>query len=836
MAMPTLPSGWDNFSAAQKINWFNQNGVTADELRAVGVDQGTLDYMFANGYTGGAPVETEATVTRPRETVSQDTAQTVTQTPAAQESIQVGGATLPSGWDNFSPTQKINWFNQNGITPEQLREVGVGDDDINYMRSAGYTVGAPAATPDTTQPTGGITLPDGWSDFSAAQKINWFNQNGITPEQLREAGVDQGTIDYMHDAGYTVGSPSPVSDTVQAAGGTDTVQAAGGTDTVVASGDADTVKAGGGADTVVAGGGADTVEAGGGTDTVTAAGGNDTVSATTTWTSPTGITIQVPAGWENFTGQQKVDWFKSKNMTGSTLQALGIPATDIAGAIKLGLPSGASANFDTTVRGAPTTDRVGTGVAVTGESGLREGYAPYVQRLLERASAEADVPFQKYTGTSPLLESAKAGIANLTTPAQFLQGSNLAQAAGQGALEYGKYMPTAFTTGTFATPTSQVQTQGSPEEVKTDAVPKAQGGLMSLVGYDAGGAVDVGVNVPNMDGVYSHNVDDPNSRAHSANAVNNTTSSAQSATPNSYTVPANPNIQPTTYGGQNVTNVQASYMSPYMQNVVDVQQREAKRQADIANQAIGAKAAQAGAFGGSRHGLLESEANRNLMTQLGGIQAKGLQDAYTQGLGQFNIEQNRGLEAQKMSEQSRQFGAELGLKGLQTGIQSAQALGNLGQQQGYLDLATLKQMADLGTADRNFDYNEFLRAEKYPYENLTFMKNMLTGLPISAAATGIDPMSQALTGGLSTVALIDMLNKINTGSTGTTTTSDRRLKTDIQTIGVLDDGLKVYSYRYKSGGPMQIGVMADEVAVLRPQAYIKGGAGDGFDAVDYSKL
>jgi hypothetical protein len=214
-------------------------------------------------------------------------------------------------------------------------------------------------------------------------------------------------------------------------------------------------------------------------------------------------------------------------------------------------------------------------------------------------------------------------------------------------------------------------------------------------------------------------------------------------------------------------------MSPYMQNVVDVQQREAKRQADIANQAIGAKAVQAGAFGGSRHGLLESEANRNLMTQLGGIQAKGLQDAYTQGLGQFNVEQGRGLEAQKMSEQSRQFGAELGLKGLQTGIQAGQVLGNLGQQQGQFDLAALKQMADLGTADRNFDYNEFLRAEKYPYENLTFMKNMLTGLPISAAATGIDPMSQALTGGLSTVALIDMLNKINTGSTGPTTTGTK---------------------------------------------------------------
>lgn len=478
---------------------------------------------------------------------------------------------------------------------------------------------------------------------------------------------------------------------------------------------------------------------------------------------------------------------QAKMNTAAKAEAEAEAAANIEKAKQAVQPKGAV--FDTSVKTVRDDGREGTGVSVGGESGLREGYAPYVQRLLERASAEADVPFLKYTGTSPLLESAKAGIANLTTPAQFLQGTNLAQAAGIGALEYGQYKPTAFTTGTFANP---VQTETT--------VPKAHGG--EIEGYDAGGTVDVGGNPAT----------------------------------NPYTVPANPNIQPVNYGGQNVTNVQASYMSPYMQNVVDVQQREAKRQADIANQAIGAKAAQAGAFGGARHGLLESEANRNLMTQLGGIQAKGLQDAYTQGLGQFNVEQGRGLEAQKMSEQSRQFGAELGLKGLQTGIQAGQALGNLGQQQGYLDLATLKQMADLGTADRNFDYNEFLRAEKYPYENLTFMKNMLTGLPISAAATGIDPMSQAFTGGISTIALIDMINKINTGSTGTTTTSDRRLKTDIQTIGVLDDGLKVYSYRYKSGGPMQIGVMADEVAVLRPQAYIKGGAGDGFDAVDYSKL
>ena len=66
--------------------------------------------------------------------------------------------------------------------------------------------------------------------------------------------------------------------------------------------------------------------------------------------------------------------------------------------------------------------------------------------------------------------------------------------------------------------------------------------------------------------------------------------------------------------------------------------------------------------------------------------------------------------------------------------------------------------------------------------------------------------------------------------------SDRRMKTDITPVGVLDNGLTVYRYRYKAGGPFELGVMADEVAMVRPDAYVKGGAGNGFDAVDYAKL
>lgn len=60
--------------------------------------------------------------------------------------------------------------------------------------------------------------------------------------------------------------------------------------------------------------------------------------------------------------------------------------------------------------------------------------------------------------------------------------------------------------------------------------------------------------------------------------------------------------------------------------------------------------------------------------------------------------------------------------------------------------------------------------------------------------------------------------------------SDRRLKEDIKAVGKLDNGLTVYSYRYKAGGPVQIGLMADEVEKVAPEAIGESG---GFKTVRY---
>lgn len=63
--------------------------------------------------------------------------------------------------------------------------------------------------------------------------------------------------------------------------------------------------------------------------------------------------------------------------------------------------------------------------------------------------------------------------------------------------------------------------------------------------------------------------------------------------------------------------------------------------------------------------------------------------------------------------------------------------------------------------------------------------------------------------------------------------SDRRAKRNIKRVGTLDNGLGVYLYTYVHGGPPQIGVMADEVEGVHPEAVVMGP--DGYKRVDYER-
>lgn len=102
-----------------------------------------------------------------------------------------------------------------------------------------------------------------------------------------------------------------------------------------------------------------------------------------------------------------------------------------------------------------------------------------------------------------------------------------------------------------------------------------------------------------------------------------------------------------------------------------------------------------------------------------------------------------------------------------------------------------------------------------------------------AAANAQNAANSQLTQGLFQLGGAALLAPTGTFGGPTGLFSDRRLKTDIKQIGVADNGLKIYSYKYVWGGPTQIGYMADEVEKLVPQAV---GEFNGYKTVDYGMI
>lgn len=195
-------------------------------------------------------------------------------------------------------------------------------------------------------------------------------------------------------------------------------------------------------------------------------------------------------------------------------------------------------------------------------------------------------------------------------------------------------------------------------------------------------------------------------------------------------------------GGQFNNRSAQQYMNPYTQNVVDYQKSQAIRDFQVAQPGRNAQAVQQGAFGGSRSAIVDAEAQRNLSSQLQGIEATGQQQAYQNAQQQFNADQARRLQAQGMGEASRQYGADLGMKGLSTGLQAASTLGQLGQAQYGQEMGINQLQNQYGAqqqqqAQRGLDtgYQDFLNQQNYPYKQLGFMSDMVRGLPLGQQST-----------------------------------------------------------------------------------------------------
>jgi len=207
------------------------------------------------------------------------------------------------------------------------------------------------------------------------------------------------------------------------------------------------------------------------------------------------------------------------------------------------------------------------------------------------------------------------------------------------------------------------------------------------------------------------------------------------------------------------------YMSPYMQNVLDVQKQQAIRDAQVGQLTQNLGAARQGTYGGARQLLATTERERNLGNQLGQIQASGLQAAYDTGMKQFNVE-----DAARM--QNRQFGANLGLQGLMQAGQAGQTLGNIGTLQSQADLARLNQQQ--GTAAQtqalqqqqlDQQYQDFLAQRGYNRDQISWLSSIIHGIPFqpnttsttTTSAPGPSVASQLISAGLGAAGVAKVL-------------------------------------------------------------------------------
>ena len=262
------------------------------------------------------------------------------------------------------------------------------------------------------------------------------------------------------------------------------------------------------------------------------------------------------------------------------------------------------------------------------------------------------------------------------------------------------------------------------------------------------------------------------------------------------------------------------YMSPYMQAVVDEQSRAARQ--EFAEQRAGraAQAVGAGAFGGSRQAVQEGIAERGLADRLAGIQATGRQQAFEQAAQQFGLDRSQefarqqaqagelgrtqGLgtqeaarvQAARAAELARTQGIDVAEAGRvqaataaeQARVQAAQAAENRAAQQGQLQALGFgaeqaQQLVGLGETGRAADiqnaqlletigksqmgreqealdmaYQDFIRQQAYPEQQLQMYSSILRGVPVqpgvtTTAYTPYNPMQQALGAGLGAIGL-----------------------------------------------------------------------------------
>ena len=198
-----------------------------------------------------------------------------------------------------------------------------------------------------------------------------------------------------------------------------------------------------------------------------------------------------------------------------------------------------------------------------------------------------------------------------------------------------------------------------------------------------------------------------------------------------------------------------AYMNPFQQSVIDATMAELDKQGAKAKASLAGQATIAGAFGGSRYGIAESEL------------AENLQDARARALAQLNLQNFSQAQTGVQNQLERERLAGLGIASL------APQFSSLGAQEQALSAQDVSNLLGIGGFQQQFNQQQAdiarqnqLQQIMAPYQQLSYYGDILQGAPSSAQVLStsqtppVSPLQSAIGTGIGAISGIAGLKKL----------------------------------------------------------------------------
>lgn len=267
----------------------------------------------------------------------------------------------------------------------------------------------------------------------------------------------------------------------------------------------------------------------------------------------------------------------------------------------------------------------------------------------------------------------------------------------------------------------------------------------------------------------------------------------------------------------------SSYYNPFKDQILNPVLSDYDTQAGKTRAAQAAQAGASGAFRGARQGLKEAATEGELARGRASTEGGLLKDMFNTSTSLANSDAQRRQEASSANASNA--------------LSRASGLTALGNSRNAQEVADTGLLAGLGQTQQQLDDKQRQAPLNYAgvIEGLLNGLNpqLFTGSSTNASGTQTGNSTTTENGGIGGF-LAPILAAAAQGAAGAAVMSDRRLKRDIVKLGTRPDGIGVYAFRYLWSKALQIGVMAQEVLRVKPEAVSV--TPSGFFAVDYGKL